>query len=90
LKPARVIGSVVATRVVRGLEGEKLLLVVPVDENDGVAGEPFVACDTVGVGPGARVIWVGGKEAALALPRPNVPVDATCIAVLERHGGGEI
>jgi len=90
LKPARVIGSVVATRVAAGLEGEKLLLLVPVDENDGVAGEPFVGCDTVGVGPGARVIWVGGKEAASALRRPNVPVDATCIAVLERHGGRDV
>ena len=87
MKAGIVRGTVVASRVALGLEAEKLLLVVPVDEEDGAAGEEFVACDVVGAGRGSRVIWIGGKEAALALDNKDVPVDASCVAILERHGG---
>jgi microcompartment protein CcmK/EutM len=80
-----VIGCVVATRVVAGLEGRKLLLVDPVGPDDATDGEKFVACDAVGAGPGSRVIWIGGREASLALEPPGGPVDATCVAILERH-----
>jgi len=88
MRAAVVAGAVVAARVAAGLEGRKLLVLVPVDAEDGVAGTPFVACDAVGAGPGSRVMWVGGKEAALALDRGDLPVDATCVGILERHGGG--
>jgi microcompartment protein CcmK/EutM len=80
-------GTVVALRLAPGLEGRKFLLVAPVDEEDRAVGEEFVACDVVGAGPGSRVIWIGGKEAALALENAAVPVDACCVAILERHGG---
>ena len=63
-------------------------MVVPVDEEDKPEGGAFVACDVVGAGSGARVIWVGAKEASLALGRADVPVDATCVAILERHRDG--
>ncbi|HUU57067.1 MAG TPA: EutN/CcmL family microcompartment protein [bacterium] len=87
MKAGIVRGTVVASRVAPGLEAKKFLLVVPVDEGDRAAGEEFVACDVVGAGRGSRVIWIGGKEAALALDNNDVPVDASCVAILERHGG---
>jgi ethanolamine utilization protein EutN len=86
MRAGRVVGSIVAARAAEGLEGKKLLLVVPVGEDDVAEGDEFVACDVVGAGPGSRVIWIGGKEAALALEPSAVPVDATCVAILERHG----
>lgn len=86
MKAGIVVGSVVAAQGVPGLEGRRLLVVSPVDENDLPTGDPIVACDIVGAGPGARVAWVGGKEAALALDNPNLPIDATCVAILEKHG----
>lgn len=89
MKAGRVVGSVVAARVAEGLGDRKFLLVVPVDEEDRAEGDAFVACDVVGAGRGSRVIWVGGKEAALGLGRDDVPVDAACVAILERHGRGE-
>ena len=49
---ARVIGTVVATRKVPGLEGVKLLLVEPLDEHLELAGERFVACDASQAGEG--------------------------------------
>lgn len=87
MKAGIVKGAVVASRVAPGLEAKKFLLLVPVDERDRAEGEEFVACDVVGAGRGSRVIWIGGKEAALALDDKNVPVDASCVAILERHGG---
>jgi len=89
MRAGRVIGSVVASRVAEGLEGKKFLLTVPVDDDDRVTGGEFVACDAVGAGRGSRVIWVGGKEAGLAFGRDDVPVDAACVAILERHGRRE-
>jgi microcompartment protein CcmK/EutM len=86
VKAGVVKGNVVALKVAPGLEGKKFILLVPVDEEDRVEGDEFVACDVVRAGPGARVIWVGGKEAALALDEQDVPVDASCVAILERHG----
>ena len=86
MKAGVVKGNVVALRVAPGLDGKKFLLLVSVDEEDRAEGEEFVACDVVGAGPGSRVIWVGGKEAALALDEQDAPVDASCVAILERHG----
>jgi microcompartment protein CcmK/EutM len=87
MRAGKIIGSIVAARVAEGLEGKKFLLTVPVDEGDRPTGEGFVACDVVGAGPGSRVIWIGGKEAALAFGSGDTPVDASCVAILERHGG---
>lgn len=85
MKAGKVIGSVVGARVVPGLERRRFLVVVPVGESGAIEGEPFVACDVVNAGAGASVIWVGAREASLALGEPDVPVDATCVAILERH-----
>ncbi len=89
MRAGRVIGSVVAARIAEGLDGKKFLLAVPVDEDDQTTGEEFVACDVAGAGRGSRVIWIGGKEAALAFGGGDAPVDATCVAILERHGERE-
>jgi microcompartment protein CcmK/EutM len=85
---ARVIGTVVATRKVPGLEGVKLLLVEPLDEKLEVAGERFVACDASQAGEGDIVHWIGGREATLALPVHFVPVDATIIGVVDEVSVG--
>ena len=79
---ARVVGTVIATRKSPGLDGVRMLLVEPVDENLAVVGDPFVACDASQAGPGDIVSWIGGREAALALPEEFVPVDASIIAIV--------
>jgi ethanolamine utilization protein EutN len=81
---ARVIGNVVATQQYEGLEGVKLLLVEALDEELKVHGEPFVAADwDQKAGPGDIVSWVGGREAALAMPVEFVPVDAAIVSVVD-------
>jgi ethanolamine utilization protein EutN len=79
----RVIGRVVATRRVTGLAGERLLIVQPCDET-GDVGDSVVACDVAQSGLGDRVHVCDGREAALALTEPFVPVDATIVGHVEQ------
>jgi len=80
---ARVIGRVVATQRVGGLEGVPLQWIQPLDEHGQPAGHARVACAVVSTGPGDLVHFVDGREGALACPRPFVPVDAAILGFVE-------
>ncbi|MCP4499929.1 MAG: EutN/CcmL family microcompartment protein [Deltaproteobacteria bacterium] len=80
---AQVMGTVVASHKVDGLEGQKMLLVQPVDRNGAPSGKVHVAVDTVRAGEGDFVTCVGSREAALALEPFFVPVDAAIIGVVD-------
>ena len=82
---ARVIGTIVCDRKYEGLEGVKLLLVQPVEPDLKPKGEPLVVADRFSAGIGQVVWWVGGREAALALPKTFVPVDAGVVAIAEEN-----
>jgi ethanolamine utilization protein EutN len=84
MRLGRVVGRVVATVRAPDLDGEKLLVVQPVDAARRPMGATVVACDTAQSGPGDLVLWVGGREAALALERTFVPVDATIVGHVEQ------
>ena len=79
----RVIGTVVATRRVPGLDGIKLLVVQPLDHAGVPSREPEVAIDTVRAGPGDLVSLVGSREASLALEEWFVPVDAAIVGIAD-------
>lgn len=88
----RVIGRVVATQRLSDLDGERFLLVRPLDEQREPAGAVVVACDVVDSGPGDLVHVCDGRESTLALARPFVPVDATIVGHVEQfahEGDGE-
>lgn len=90
MKLARIIGTVVATTKSPGLEGVKLLLAEPLDHDQSVDGPAFVLADSTRAGEGDLVWWVGGSEAALALPENFVPVDAAVVGIVDavyRDGG---
>lgn len=78
-----VIGTVVAERRIEGLEGKKLLMVQPLDEDRRPNGAKQVAVDTVQAGPGDFVFLVGSREAALALEPSFVPVDAAIVGIID-------
>jgi len=80
---ARVIGRVVATQKVDGLEGVALQWIQPLDEEGRRAGAPLVACDAAQSGPGDLVFFVDGREASMALRERFVPVDATIVGHIE-------
>jgi len=81
----RVIGTLVATQKAPGLEGVKLLVVQPLDKNQQPVGEPLIATDGTGqAGPGELVFMIYSREAALTLPEPFVPVDASIAGIVDR------
>ena len=92
---ARVIGRVVTTQRVPGLEGVALQWIQPLDETGASEGRALVACAVISSGPGDLVHFVDGREGALACPRPFVPVDAAILGFVEqatargRHIGRE-
>ncbi len=87
MKFGRVIGTLVATTKYEGLEGVKLLVVQPLDEDRRPSGDPQVAADaTAQAGPGHLVFVVGSREAAQALPVVFVPVDLAITGIVDHVG----
>ncbi len=84
MKIGRVSGTVVSSRKIESLEGIKLLLVQPLDDNMEKIGIPVVACDTVQAGTGDIVMYEGGREAALALDNWYNPSDAAVIGIIDQ------
>jgi ethanolamine utilization protein EutN len=80
----RVKGTVVAERIAAGLEGQKLLLVQPVDDRMKPTGGLQVAVDTTQAGPDDLVFLVGSREAALACDPFFVPVDAAIVGIVDQ------
>lgn len=85
MKLGRVIGTVVASTVVEGVEGVKLLIVQPLDKSLQPKGLPVVAGDGLRMaGPGELVYYVSSREAALAMPENTfVPVDDAIVGIVD-------
>ena len=80
----RVVGTVVASIKVQGLEGVKLLIVQPLDRHQQEVGRPVVAADGVAMaGLGELVYVVESREASLALPEKFVPVDHAVVGIVD-------
>ncbi len=78
-----VIGTVVATTKYETLQGVKLMLVQPLDDEMAPKGDPVVAVDSVGIGVGERAFCVLGKEAAMALDDSFAPVDVAIVGIVD-------
>lgn len=87
MKLGKVIGSVVASTIDESLVGVTLLLVQPLADDFTAKGSPLVACDTVQAGPGDRVLFEGGREAAVALANWFNPTDASVMAIVDSVDG---
>ena len=79
----KVIGTVVATVKYEGLEGYRLMVVQPIDDEGASNGAPHVAVDATQAGVGERVFLVGSREASLALDNTFVPVDAAIVGIVD-------
>jgi microcompartment protein CcmK/EutM len=80
----RVHGSAICTMKVAGLEGLKLLVVQPLDEQLAPKGALQVAVDVVQAGPGDLCVMARSREAALAMPDETfVPVDLALIGIVD-------
>jgi ethanolamine utilization protein EutN len=84
MKFARVIGTVVSTRKVEGLEGVKFLVVQGLDKQRRPTGKAEIAADaTAQAGPGELVFMVASREGAQALREVFVPVDLAITGIID-------
>jgi ethanolamine utilization protein EutN len=80
----RVIGDVVATQKSPSHEGQKILVVQPLNLDGSDRGEPVLALDAVDAGVGDRVLIVSeGFSAMTAVGRPQSPIDTAVIGVID-------
>ncbi len=85
---AKVVGTVVASQKEAGLEGIKLLLVRPVDEEGRETGVHLVAADAVGAGPEEMVLVASGSSARQTRLTDKRPVDAVIMAIVDSWSVG--
>ena len=82
----RITGTVVATKKDSSLLGVRLLLMQPLNDQLDAVGGIIVAADPIGARPGDVVMWVGSREASLALENKFAPVDAAVVGLVDRIG----
>jgi len=81
---ARVIGDLTATRKHPSHEGQKILLVQPLELDGRPRGNPAVALDSVSAGIGDRVLLVqDGFAAMTSIGRPQSPIDMAVVGVVD-------
>ncbi len=80
----KVIGEVVATHKHASHEGQKLLLVQPLELDGTDKGDAVIAVDAVDAGVGDRVLLIiEGFSAMTSVGRPNSPIDIAVIGVID-------
>jgi ethanolamine utilization protein EutN len=80
----RVIGNIVATRKNLKLDGEKLLLVQPLELSGASKGTPIIAIDRMNAGPKDRVLYTqDGRTSQQILGRGTAGVDAAVLGVID-------
>jgi len=82
----RIVGTVVATVKDPSLLGVNLKLMQPVNDELKDVGAVIAAADPMGSRPGDIVMWVGAREASLALENKFAPVDAAVVGLVDRLG----
>ncbi len=79
----KVIGNVWATKKYEALFSLKMMVVQPLSAELEKLGEPIIAVDTVGAGPGEVVIYITASEAVIPLPVDFAPVDASIVGIVD-------
>ena len=79
----KVIGSVWATRKYESIKGYKIMLVQPLNSEEEELGDPIIALDTVGAGPGEIIFYITASEAVIPLDVNMAPVDASIVGIVD-------
>lgn len=79
-----VVGHATGTVKHKGFVGAKLLVVQPLRENGETDGEPILAIDRIGSGPGMRVVISSdGKAARQAVGAKDSPARWLVVGVID-------
>ena len=87
---ARVVGTVVATRKEQSIQGLKLLVVRPLDEEGRESGTALVSADAVGAGPDEVVLIAAGSSARQTTVTDKRPIDSVIMAIVDSWSVGEV
>jgi ethanolamine utilization protein EutN len=79
----QVIGSIWATRKYEAVNNYKMLFVQPINSKQEKIGDPIIALDTVGAGPGEIIFYVTASEAVIPLDVDMAPVDASIVGIVD-------
>lgn len=79
----KVIGTIWATKKYESLVGYKMQFVQPINADYDELGEPIVALDTVGAGPGEIIFYITASEAVIPLDVDMAPVDASIVGIVD-------
>ena len=79
----KVIGNIWATRKHPSLSNLKLMIVQPLNGELEKTGDPIIAVDTVGSGPGEIIYYITASEAVIPLPFDLAPVDASIVGIVD-------
>ena len=80
---AKIIGRVVATVKQDSLEAQTLQWIQPVTAKGEERGEPIVAVDAIGLGPGELCYYITAREASLTLEDSFAAVDAAIVGKVD-------
>lgn len=79
----KVIGNVWATQKYDSLKSFKLMFIQPMNGKNEYTGDPLVAVDTVGAGPGEIVYYITSSEAVIPMNVEMAPVDASIVGIVD-------
>ena len=79
----RVVGCVWSTVKHPDLEGQRLLVVQPLNAAGQNTGKRIVCTDWTGAGAGETVYWCRGKESSFPFLPREVPTDATIVGIVD-------
>jgi carbon dioxide concentrating mechanism protein CcmL len=80
---ARVVGTVVSTHKEESIQGLKLLVVRPLDEEGKETGTALVSADAVGAGPDEIVLIAAGSSARQTAVTDKRPIDSVILAIVD-------
>ncbi|MCS7229520.1 MAG: EutN/CcmL family microcompartment protein [Candidatus Kryptonium sp.] len=81
---AKVIGTVWSTIKDKSLQGYKLQIIQPLNAKGEKVGNPIMAVDTIGAGPGEIVMYITAREAVIPMSVKEAPVDASIVGIVEK------
>jgi ethanolamine utilization protein EutN len=80
----KICGVIVSSQKDPSLEGSKICIVQPLDENRNPIGKPVIATDhTSSAGVDEIVYYVTGGDAAVAHPDRDMPVDIAIVGIVD-------
>lgn len=79
----KVIGTIWATKKYEAVNNYKMQFVQPITSSLENKGEPIIALDTVGAGPGEIIFYITASEAVIPLDVDMAPVDASIVGIVD-------